>query len=46
MDGSLVGQDFSAHIAAAWGLSALVLGGLTAWAILRYRRIMKDLPRD
>lgn len=46
MDGSLAGQDFTAHIAAAWGLSALVLGALTARAMLRYRQIMKDQPRD
>lgn len=38
MDGSLLGQDFTTYITAAWGLSALMLGGVTGWAVWRYRR--------
>ena len=46
MDGSLLGQDFAAHIAVAWGVSIVVLGGLTGWALWQYRKAGKDLPRD
>lgn len=38
----VISADPTAHIAVAWIVSALLLGGLTAYAVVKYRQATKD----
>jgi len=39
MDGSLMGEDFALAITACWVISALCLGAIATWALVRYRKV-------
>ncbi len=40
MQGTLLETDVSAYVNSAWGVSVLLLGSITLWAI--YRAILSD----
>ncbi|WP_306252599.1 hypothetical protein [Parvularcula sp. IMCC14364] len=33
MEGTLIGTDVTAYVAASWAISILILGGLVGWAV-------------
>lgn len=39
MEGTLLNTDVSAYVNTAWSISALMLGGLSAWAILSWLNV-------
>lgn len=39
IDGSLVGESFTVHIATAWIISAVLLAAVTGWTVQRWLRI-------
>ncbi|MGV6802272.1 MAG: hypothetical protein ACWA5L_10155 [bacterium] len=44
MNGSLVGQDFSDEIIAAWGISAILIAAFTIYAWRTYQKAKRDKP--